>query len=143
MWAFRQARPLPRGRGRRAWDLPDLADTRLATGFRIGETSAITWDALDLGEGTVKLHGTVIRLKGQGLILKLRPKRRGSERTLELPSWAVDMLRALRERRDSWVLKVNILQDGAVSVREVEPVFTAPMVGYGTRRTRRQTYEGL
>ncbi|MBE1612635.1 hypothetical protein [Actinopolymorpha pittospori] len=39
------------------------------------------------------------------------------------------MLSARRERRDSWVLKVNVLQDGAVSVREVEPVFTAPMGG--------------
>ncbi|MGW5363057.1 site-specific integrase [Actinopolymorpha pittospori] len=111
------------------WDLPDFTDMMLATGFRIGETSAITWDALDLDEGTVKLRGTVIRLKGQGLILKLRPKRRGSERTLELPSWAVDMLRARRERRASWALKVNVLQDGEITVREVEPVFTAPMGG--------------
>lgn len=73
-----------------AWGLADFTDMMLATGLRVGETSAITWDALDLVAGTVELRGTVISLKGQGLILKLRPKRRGSERKLELQSWAVE-----------------------------------------------------
>ncbi len=30
------------------WDLVDLTDFMLSTGLRIGETCAVTWDALDL-----------------------------------------------------------------------------------------------
>jgi integrase len=48
------------------WDLVDFADAMLATGLRIGETSAITWSALDLDAGTVEVRGTVIRIKGRG-----------------------------------------------------------------------------
>ena len=52
-----------------ARDLPDFVAFMLATGLRMGEASAITWDALDLDAGTVEVRGTVIRLKGQGLVL--------------------------------------------------------------------------
>jgi integrase len=74
-------------------DLPDLVDMLLATGLRVGECLAVTWDAVDLSEGTVEVRGTVIRLKGQGLIITSAPKTRAGFRTLMLPSWAVDMLR--------------------------------------------------
>jgi integrase len=77
----------------RDWDLLDFIDMMLATGKRIGENSAITWDALDLDEGTVEIRGTVIRVKGQGLRIKPKPKSRAGYRKLRLPSWAVDMLR--------------------------------------------------
>lgn len=75
------------------WDLPDLVDFMLATGLRIGEASAVTWDALDLDAATVEVRGTVIRVKGKGLVLKLKPKTKAGYRTLRLPSWAVAMLR--------------------------------------------------
>lgn len=77
----------------RDWDLLDFVDMMLATGKRIGENSAITWDALDLDAGTVEIRGTVIRVKGQGLRIKLKPKSKAGYRKLRLPSWAVDMLR--------------------------------------------------
>jgi integrase len=51
------------------WDLPEFADMMMATGLRIGETSAITWAALDLDAGLVEVRGTVIRIKGKGLII--------------------------------------------------------------------------
>ncbi|MGH3795180.1 MAG: site-specific integrase [Pseudonocardiaceae bacterium] len=76
----------------RDWDLLDFVDMMLATGKRIGENSAITWDALDLTAGTVEIRGTVVRIKGQGLRIKLKPKSKAGHRTLRLPSWAVDML---------------------------------------------------
>jgi integrase len=74
-------------------DLPDLVDMLLATGLRVGEALAVTWDAVDLAAGTVEVRGTVIRVKGRGLVIKPAPKTRAGFRTLVLPSWAVDMLR--------------------------------------------------
>jgi hypothetical protein len=47
-------------------DLVELTDVGLATGLRIGEATAVTWDALDLESGTVEVRGTVIRIKGSG-----------------------------------------------------------------------------
>ncbi|SDS57531.1 site-specific integrase [Actinopolymorpha singaporensis] len=97
----------------RRWDLVDFIDMMLATGLRIGETAAIVWDAVDLEVGTVEVRGTVVRLKGQGVVIKPKPKSRNGWRTLVLPSWAVEMLR----RR----------QDGGVAPDE--PVFPAPLGG--------------
>jgi integrase len=77
----------------REHDLPDLVDMLLATGLRVGEALAVTWDAVDLSAGTVEVRGTVIRVKGQGLMIKPAPKTRAGFRTLMLPSWAVEMLR--------------------------------------------------
>jgi integrase len=75
------------------WDLPELVDMMLATGLRIGETAAITWPALDLDAGTVEVRGTVIRITGAGLVIKPKPKSKSGWRKIELPSWAVDMLK--------------------------------------------------
>lgn len=77
----------------RDWDLLDFVDMMLATGKRIGENSAITWEAVDLDAGTVEIRGTVIRVKGEGLRIKWRPKSKAGYRKLRLPSWAVEMLR--------------------------------------------------
>jgi site-specific recombinase XerC len=38
-------------------DLPDLVDMLLATGLRVGEALAVTWDAVDLSAGTVEVRG--------------------------------------------------------------------------------------
>ncbi|MGH3684476.1 MAG: site-specific integrase [Pseudonocardiaceae bacterium] len=80
----------------RAWDLLDFIDMMLATGERIGENCAITWETLDLDAGTVEIRGTVVRIQGQGLRIKLKPKSRAGYRKLQLPSWAVEMLRRRR-----------------------------------------------
>jgi integrase len=77
----------------RDWDLVDFTDFMLATGLRIGEASAVTWDGIDFDAMTVKVRGTVVRVKGAGLLIKA-PKSESGERDLELPSWAVAMLRA-------------------------------------------------
>lgn len=74
-------------------DLVDLVDAMLGTGLRIGETAAITWPAVDLDAGTVEVRGTVVRVRGAGLRLKLKPKSESGWRTVELPTWAVAMLR--------------------------------------------------
>lgn len=74
------------------WDLPDLSRFMLATGVRIGEALAVYWPEVDLEEGLVAVDYNVVRVKGVGLIRKSTKTEYG-ERTLPLPSWAVDMLR--------------------------------------------------
>lgn len=76
-----------------AKDLPDFVDTMLATGVRIGEVCAITWDSLDLDEGTVEICGIVIRVTGVGLIIKEHQSSKLKHRRLRLPTWEVNKLR--------------------------------------------------
>lgn len=73
-------------------DLPELVAFMAATGLRIGEACAVSWPDVDLDAGTVTVRGTVLRVKGQGLVLS-RPKSAAGERVLELPSWCVALLR--------------------------------------------------
>jgi len=101
-----------------ARDLPDFVAFMLATGLRIGEASAITWDAVDLDAGTVEVRGTVIRLKGQGLLLTSTTKSSAGMRMLALPTWCVDVLHARAARL------------GAVGIAHgADPVFPAPKGG--------------
>jgi integrase len=74
-------------------DLSDLALFLAATGLRIGEALAIQWADVDLDEGTVEVRGTVLRLRAGGLVIKPSPKSAAGRHILELPSWAVIMLR--------------------------------------------------
>ncbi len=76
-----------------ARDLPDLAAFMVGTGLRIGEACAVCWDDLDLDAETVSVRGTVLRIKGQGLIIKPEPKSEAGERILEMPSWCIDVLK--------------------------------------------------
>jgi integrase len=74
-------------------DLPDLVLFLAATGLRIGEALAVQWADVGLDEGTVEVRGTVLRLRAGGLVIKPSPKSAAGRRILELPSWAVIMLR--------------------------------------------------
>jgi len=94
------------------WDLVDLVDMMLATGLRIGETAAITWASLDLEADTVEVRGTVIRITGKGLIIKLKPKSKAGWRIIELPSWAVAMLKRRQAEQEP---------------NEWDAVFTSPL----------------
>ncbi len=96
-----------------ARDLPDFTDMMAATGLRIGETAAVVWDAVDLDAATVEVRGTVIRITGQGLVIKPKPKSKSGFRKLELPAWSVAMLRARKPE----------------SARPSDPVFSAPLGG--------------
>jgi integrase len=82
-------------------DLPEFVSFMLATGLRIGEASAVTWAAVDLDADRVEIRGTVVRLKGQGLVLKPTTKTTAGMRMLGLPSWCVQMLRARQARRST------------------------------------------
>jgi integrase len=74
-------------------DLVDFVDMMLATGLRIGETAAITWASIDDQAGTLEVRATVIRVKGKGLMIQPKPKSKAGWRVIELPTWAVAMLR--------------------------------------------------
>jgi integrase len=81
-------------------DVVDLAEFLLCTGLRIGEAVAVVWDAVDLDAGTVEVRGTVVRIKGQGLIIKPAPKTKAGFRVLQLPQWAVCALTQRKARTD-------------------------------------------
>ncbi len=74
-------------------DLPDLTRWMLATGVRIGEALAVSWEEVDLDHATVDIVWKIIRVRGEGLQRIPRPKSESGERTLALPSFAVAMLR--------------------------------------------------
>jgi integrase len=74
-------------------DLPGLVAFILATGLRIGEVAALTWDCVDLDAAVVEVRGTVLRLSGQGLVIKPSPKSAAGARILELPDACVQLLR--------------------------------------------------
>ena len=57
-------------------DLPAVVAVLAATGLRIGECLAIVWDAVDLDARTVEVRGTVIRIKGKGLVIRPAPRPR-------------------------------------------------------------------
>ncbi len=75
------------------WDVVDFVDMMMATGLRIGETAAVTWPAVNLEAGSVEVRGTVIRITGKGLLIKWKPKSESGWRVVQLPSWAVAMLK--------------------------------------------------
>jgi integrase len=58
-------------------DLLDFVGFMLATGARIGEVTAMRWDAVDLDTGIVEIRGM---------------KTAAALRTVRLPSWCVEML---------------------------------------------------
>ncbi len=132
----------------RAWDLVDFTDFMLATGLRIGEASAVTWEALDLNEGTVSVRGTVVRVKGAGLRIK-PPKSASDVRTLELPGWAVAMLRRRREQsvHNEWGVIFTApgggLRDPSNTQADLRVVFTATGYGWVTSHIYRKTVATL
>jgi integrase len=104
-----------------ALDLPDLVDWMLATGCRIGEALAVRHGLnadgrplLDLDAGTWEVNATVVRVRGQGLIVQPRPKTAAGWRVVALPDFAVRML----ERR-------RAAADGSAG----EIVFATPLAG--------------
>lgn len=78
-------------------DLPDITRFLLATGCRISECLAVTFDDLDVDAKTVAIDYQITRVKGMGLIRRTTKSSAG-ERTLRLPGWAVDMVIRRGER---------------------------------------------
>lgn len=100
-------------------DLPDLTRFMLATGVRIGEVLAVSWDEIDLDTGNDLIPGTVEiawkleRVRSKGLRRVPTLKSDAGERLLPLPPFAVTML---RRRRNLVALDRDISQGTAVPV---------------------------
>lgn len=83
------------------WDLPDLSRFMMAAGVRVGEALATFWEDVDFVEGTIDITHTVVRVKGEGLLRKPRPKTESSMRALPCPPgrWLCWSGGGLRRRR--------------------------------------------
>jgi integrase len=127
-------------------DLPDLVDMLLATGLRVGEALAVTWDTVDLAAGTVEVRGTVIRVKGRGLMTKPAPKSRAGFRKLVLPSWAVEMLRARPPGRPDQTVFCSVLgglRDRDNAIGDLRNALNAAGFEWVTSHTFRRTVATL
>ncbi|MFI6675261.1 helix-turn-helix domain-containing protein [Kribbella sp. NPDC050470] len=74
-------------------DLIDLSKFMMATGERIGESLAVTWQDLNRMTGDIDCSHQVQRIKGKGLVRR-RVKSVAGDRIIGLPPWALDMLLA-------------------------------------------------
>lgn len=72
-------------------DLPDLTRFMLATGVRIGEALAVTFEDVDVDDKVVRIEWTIYRVPGKGLV-RGPTKTAAGKRTLLLPGWAVDLV---------------------------------------------------
>jgi len=111
----------------------------LATGMRVGEASAVTWDAIDLDTGTVEVRGTVSRIKGRGLVVA-KPKSDAGVRTLALPEWCLEMLR--KRSRTAYVFPApqgGGLRDPANTQRALRSAFQAAGMPWMTSHVLRKT----
>lgn len=77
----------------KALDLPDLTRMMLATGCRIAEMLAVTFDDIDLTTREISVDWQITRINGQGLVRR-QTKTRAGERTLVLPLWAIETVLA-------------------------------------------------
>jgi integrase len=71
----------------------------LATGVRIGKALAAQWPDVDLGQGSLTVDHTIVRLVRVGLVRRSTTTAAG-ERTLLLPATTVAMLRRRLEAAD-------------------------------------------
>ena len=128
-----------------ARDLPAFVATMLASGLRVGEASALTWDSIDFQAGTAEVRGTVIREKGKGLRIKPAPKTAAGVRTLKLPDWCVELLRERPVSRfahsDDPVFPAPMggLRDPSNTAADLKEAFTAAGFGWASSHTLRKT----
>jgi integrase len=80
-------------------DLPDLVEFMLGTGVRIGEALAVRHGTnadgeplLDLDGATVEINATIVRVKGEGLVIQQWPKTAAGWRRLALPPFLVSLI---------------------------------------------------
>lgn len=117
-------------------DLVDLVEWMLGTGARIGESIASRDSVIDIEHGTWEINATLIRPRGRGLAVQLRPKTAAGWRVLALPPYCVAMLRRrdeeIRSRPDSFQV-MDIQKQIATSTAQI--VFPAPK-GFALRDPR-------
>jgi integrase len=84
-----------------AADLVDPVTILAATGLRRAELLALRWEDFDEKAGTLTVGGKIARIAGEGLRRLEGGKTKSAGRTVALPAFAVDVLKA-RRGRDFW-----------------------------------------
>lgn len=125
-------------------DLADVVTLFAATGCRIGELLGIRWEDVDLEAKSVTICGKVNRIRGRGLIREDTTKSEAGMRTLPLPGFAVEMLRA-RARRTEMVFPsgADTLRDPDTVSRQWRQVRAALGLDWVTTHTFRKTVATL
>jgi integrase len=80
-------------------DLRDPVIMLAATGLRRGELLALRWEDVDLDARQLEVRGSVVRIKGVGL-LRQDTTKGGAARTVPLPRFAVDALHTRKAAAD-------------------------------------------
>ena len=132
-----------------ARDVPPFVAAMLATGLRIGEVCGALWQSVDLEAGTLTVEATVVRLRGQGLYRKPRPKSEASHRTLTLPEWCVAMLAARAETLGSmpdspvFPSPQGKLRDPSNTAADLKDAFTKAGFEWATSHVLRKTVASI
>jgi integrase len=128
-------------------DLPDLLDFMLATGLRVSEACAVEWDDIDLEQGIVTVGDAIrIRERGVGLYIRYETSSKLRERHLELPDWAVLMLRRRRAVSLSHLVfpsPKGELRDPSNTSSDISEAFTKAGFPWATSHTFRRTVASL
>lgn len=77
-------------------DLTDAVTVLVATGLRRSELLALRWRDFDEAAATLTVSGKVVRRKGHGLVWVAEAKTAAGLRTVPLPAFAVQALKARR-----------------------------------------------
>ena len=84
-------------------DLPDLTRFLLGTGCRLGEGVGVHWEDLDLDRHLLRVHRTVLRVKGRGLVAKQPKTRSGQGCFGSRIGWCGCSANASQDWRKRWV----------------------------------------
>ena len=83
----------------------------IALGLRQGEALGLSWDAVDLDAGTLRVRQALQRQRGVGLVI-VEPKSAAGRRTISLPRQLVDALRQHRTTQlEDRIAAANVWQD--------------------------------
>jgi len=108
MWTHDQLRTFLEG-ARDHWLYP-LFVLAVATGARLGELLALSWDEVDLEVGTVTIRRSLHRIAGRWVVSE--PKTRAGVRTIALPQEAQQALRRQKRMQAQLRLKAGPAWEG-------------------------------
>ncbi len=77
----------------------------IASGCRLGELCALTWDDVDLEASTIRISRALQRIGGEWVVTA--PKTRSGGRTIALPAEAMQGLRRQRAQQAEWRLRAG------------------------------------